>query len=646
MRRIFKVLGFLLVVAVFGIGLLFFLPNERMARLLEGQIEAATGRQVTFEGDIKPSIYPQIGIATGPVTIANASWSDDGPILRAESLNVALDFRGLLRGDFLIGDITAVSPQVLLETSKDGQVNWSFLDKAETAPAGPTATDKPARKIALENLSLTGAAVRFVDRQTGSTVAVSDIDVALKAPELDGPLDFNITYRRGGDPLKLQGRLANTQSFLDGARTGVAAKLNAAGSSLSFNGQAAIDGSASGSFDVNIAKTSSFLTALGLTAVDLPKGFGRAGSARGQVTLGRDNNVVITGLSADLEGTAVRGDLAIALSARPVVAGSLTTSALDLSPFMSSGGGGTVGGGWSNTPIDASALSALDAKLNLSIPVIQANAIRLTDVDAALTIENSRAVLSLGQAEGFGGTVAGRFVANNRNGLSVSAKASANSIAIKSLLNTMAGYDKLSGTGQATVDVLGVGNSVQSIMSSLRGSGALALSGGEIQGLTLGALFLNTGQNGGSTVFDKLTGTYQIDQGVLKNSDLALSMPQLSATGKGQLNLGRQTLDYKITPILPKAADGRDLVFPVVIKGPWSNPKIEPQLDEAIKKTFEKEIKKEVDKVEERVRKEVQDEVQKKLGVTVEDGDNVEDVLRKKLEQELGNGLRNLFGGN
>jgi len=81
MRWIFRIIGFVFVVALFGIGMLFFLPNERLARILETQIEAATGRQVTFEGDINPSFYPQIGLATGPVTIANASWSDGGPIL-------------------------------------------------------------------------------------------------------------------------------------------------------------------------------------------------------------------------------------------------------------------------------------------------------------------------------------------------------------------------------------------------------------------------------------------------------------------------------------------------------------------------------------------------------------------------------------
>ena len=46
------------------------------------------------------------------------------------------------------------------------------------------------------------------------------------------------------------------------------------------------------------------------------------------------------------------------------------------------------------------------------------------------------------------------------------------------------------------------------------------------------------------------------------------------------------------------------------------------------------------------MRDEVKERVQEELGVTVEDGDTVEDVLRKKLEEEAGNALRNLLGGN
>jgi len=656
MRWIFKILGALVVIAVFAIGLLVFLPSERMAALLESQIEAATGRQVSFEGSVTPSIYPQIGLSTGPVTISNAAWSDGGPILKAESLNVALDLRGLLSGDFLIGDITAVSPQVLLETAADGKVNWSFFDEAPEAETVASA-EAPARTISLENLSLTDAAIRFIDRSNGSNVEVSDIDVAIKAPDMAGPLDFDITYRRGGDPLQLSGRVASVQSFLDGANTGVVATLKAGASSLAFDGVAAMDGSAAGAFDADIASTAKFMQSLGLTAVSLPQGFGRAGRITGSLGLRSTQALTLQNLNADLEGTKISGNLNVVLAATPMISGNLTTSTLDLTPFMGSDSASSGSSGWSTSPIDASALSAANANLALNIAGIKAGDISLTGIGANVAVDNARAVIDLNTAQGFGGAVKGRFVANNRNGLSMSAKSTASAIDMRQLLGTLAGYDRVSGTGTATVDVLAVGNTMQAIMSGLRGSGSLALNAGEIRGLQLADLFLNKGANGGSTIFDSVTASYTIDQGVVRNSDLKAALPQFSATGEGKINLGQQTIDYTVLPSFPKAADGNDLIFPVKIQGPWSSPKIRPDLESALKKTFEAEIDKEVEKVKaqadaeikkakERAKKEVADEVQKKLGVTVEDGDSAEDVLRKKLEQELGNGLRNLLGGN
>ncbi|WP_420862853.1 AsmA family protein [Algirhabdus cladophorae] len=655
MRWIFRLIGFVVVLALFAVGLVVFLPSERMAALLETQIEAATGRQVTFEGAVKPSFFPQIGLSTGPVTISNAAWSDGGPILKAESLNVALDVRGLLSGDLLIGDITAVSPQVLLETAADGKVNWSFFDEAPVAETQASA-EAPARTISLENLSLTDAAIRFIDRSNGSNVEVSDIDVAIRAPDMAGPLDFDITYRRGGDPLQLSGRVASVQSFLDGANTGVVADLTAGSSSLKFDGVAAMDGSAAGKFDANIASTAKFMQSLGLTAVSLPQGFGRAGRITGSLGLKSSSALTVQNLNADLEGTKISGNLNVLLAATPKISGSLTTSTLDLTPFMG-GESSASGSGWSTAPIDASALSAANADLALSIAGIKAGEISLTGIGANVVVDAARGVIDLNSAQGFGGSVTGRFVANNRNGLSMSAKATAASINMRQLLGSLAGYDRVSGTGNASVDVLVVGNTMQAIMSGMRGSGNLALNNGEVRGLALADLFLNQGSDGGSTIFDSVTASYTIDGGVLRNSDLQAALPQFSATGNGKVDLGQQSLDYTVIPSFPKAADGNDLIFPVRIQGPWSSPKIRPDLEAALKQTLQADIDKEVEKAKaraeaevekakERARQEVADEVQKKLGVTLEEGDSAEDVLKKKLEQELGNGLRNLLGGN
>ncbi len=659
MRWIFRIIGALVVAGAIFVAGLFLVPNEQVTRLLESQIEAATGREVTFEGEVRPSFYPDIGLRTGPVRIANAAWSDGGPILEAEGLNVALDLTGLLSGDLLIGDITAIAPRLLLETNSEGEVNWDmFAGSGEARGAAlddpaPVAEDAPKRRISLENLSLTDAAIRFVDRRSGENVAISNIDVDVKAPDLEGPADFAITYRRAGTPIELSGRIAQTQSFLDGAATGVTAVMTAAGSRVSFDGRAALDGSAAGRVTANIAQTARLLAALGLPGAELPKGFGRSGNVSANLEYGANNVVRLAGLDADLEGNSFKGDLTVAFAgARPKVTGAIAASALDFSAFGGAGGG-SAQSGWSKAAIDASALGAVDAEVALSTPAVVFGDIRLTNVAASAVIDRARGVLTLTRAAGYGGGLSGTFVANNRDGLSVRADMQAQGVQMQQLLSALMGYERIAGTGDARLSVLGVGQSVDAIMRSLDGDGSVAIRQGEIFGLTLGQLFLNQGQQGGSTIFNDLAGTFRIQNGVLRNDDLRAQLQSFGARGAGKIDLGGQSIDYRVTPVLPKTQDGREVVFPVTIKGPWSGPKIGVDLEAAIKGTFEAEIEKEKEKVRERVEKEVEkveervrERVEEELGVTQQEGESVEDALRRKAEEEARKALGRLLGGN
>jgi len=75
---------------------------------------------------------------------------------------------------------------------------------------------------------------------------------------------------------------------------------------------------------------------------------------------------------------------------------------------------------------------------------------------------------------------------------------------------------------------------------------------------------------------------------------------------------------------------------PVRIKGPWAAPKIWPDLEAVVDQNFAEERK----KVEAEVNKKVAD----KLGVTVEEGETVEDAVKKRLDDEINKKLGDLFG--
>lgn len=640
---------------------LFLVPNDQVARLLESQLEAATGRDVTFQGTIRPSVYPVLGVQTGPVRIANASWSDGGPILQADSLNVAVDLVGLLSGDLLIGDITAVSPRLLLETAADGSVNWDVFsgDENDISASGGSDAKEPAsgpalRRISLENLSLSDAAIRFVDRQTGGNVEIENLDLTLHAPDLDGATTFDIAYSRAGTPIVLKGTVARTQDLLDGAASPVRAVLTAAGAELTFDGDAQSSGAARGQVQIAMPETDAFLAALGLPKLDLPRGFGAGGNIKAHLALSPGGQAQLSDLRADLDGTQISGDIAVDVTGtRPRVAGTLVTSALDLTAF--SGPGGASGpvsentqarsSGWSKARIDASALGLLDADLKVTLPKLVFDRIALTDVAAHLTIDRARAVLDVARAKGFGGKMSGTFVANNRNGFSTRLTARAENVDMRQLMSDFAEYDRLAGTGTASINVLGIGPSVDALMHSLDGEASLDVRNGEIFGFALAELFLNQGADGGSTIFDHLAATFQISKGVAENRDLTLILPSAQATGSGKIDLGAQRIDYRITPRLSRE-DGRALIFPVTLKGAWADPKIRPDLEAAVQQTFEAEIAEE----KEKARRKANDAIAQELGVTVNEdedlGQAIERTLQEEIDRELEKGLKKLFGGN
>ena len=77
-------------------------------------------------GSVRPSIWPQLGVKTGPVSLSNADWSDQGPMLQAEGLAISVDLAALIGGEVKITGIEAIAPRILLERSAKGQENWVF----------------------------------------------------------------------------------------------------------------------------------------------------------------------------------------------------------------------------------------------------------------------------------------------------------------------------------------------------------------------------------------------------------------------------------------------------------------------------------------------------------------------------------------
>ncbi len=660
MKFVLRLLGVLLVAAAVAVGALFFLPGERIARIAAERISAMTGREVTMTGDTSISFYPVLGISTGKTTIANADWGTGGPMLSADSLKVGVDPVALIRGEIRITGLEIAQPRIVIERARDGRGNWQ-IGIAGVASSGQGAAGAEARPdapnplaLTLDRALITDASVLYVDHAAGTRKQMTGMDFDMRWPVYDGEGTFSAVLRPAGQDVRVTGRVAQLGPFVEGAVSPIALTVNAAGGTLAIEGRASTAPQLGGRLTADIGSTAQFLGALGLPGVTPPEGLGRAITASSQVNLTEDLRLSLRDLTLGLGGNSLSGALDARLGgARPHIAAQLATGALDLTGLTAAGSpppqGGAGGGsapaaeGWSTDPIDASALGAVDAEIALTASSIDLGQFTFGAARVLLTIDNARAVAKLQELEGYGGTITGQVVANNRSGLSVGGDLTARGIDMERLLTDAADVTRFATTGMASLDFLGVGQSVDAIMHSLSGNLKLATGRGVISGFDLDRLMRTGDGTGGTTVFEELSASFAIEDGNMRGDDLKMTMPLATATGKGRIGLGARDIDYLFTPVLLQGENSRGLAIPVRIRGPWSDPDIRPDLEKAIDLNLREERKKLEKKARDEVEKEVDRFLEKELGVKVEEGQSVEDALRDDLTRRAAEELFKLF---
>ena len=647
MRWVFRLIGLLVVVVVIIVGSLFLLPGDRIARIAADQISSATGRKVTMQGDTRISFYPVLGVSTGVVEVANADWTKAGPMLRADSLKIGVEPNALFGGDIRITGLEMVNPEIQLERAANGSVNWE-LGVEGVAPSGQSGEGgAPAQSkrlaLTLDRALITGASLKYTDHGTGEVQDFRNMDFELRWPSYDGTATFEATLRPAGEAVRITGHLDEVGNFLDGAVTGVVANLTSPGGSLGFAGRAGLQPQLEGRLHIDIASTPGFIAGLGLGAVDVPKGFGRSIKGSSQITLTEDMRLSLRDLALALGGNQLAGAADIMLGEKvPRINAQLNAGALDLSSLAgadSNGGNSGADTGWSEAAIDASALGLANGEVALVADSVNLGDLKLGKTRTLMTLDRSRAVFDLRELRAYEGLITGEFVVNNRSGLSVGGDMNVSAINLETFLADAIDVSRFAARGDSSLSFLGSGRSVHAIMNSLSGKGALKTGRGVISGIDLDRLMRSGDMTGGTTVFDEMSASFTMDKGNLFNNDLLMNLPLAKATGTGRVGLGARDIDYLFTPVLLEGENRRGLAIPVRIRGPWANPRITPDLEKAIDMNLKEERK----KLESKAKKEIKRAVEKKLGVTVEDGQSVEDAVKDKIEDRAKRELFKLF---
>jgi AsmA protein len=183
----------------------------------------------------------------------------------------------------------------------------------------------------------------------------------------------------------------------------------------------------------------------------------------------------------------------------------------------------------------------------------------------------------------------------------------------------------VSGTGNVTLDLTGLGANLGDVRRGLDGDVSFALTDGAWQGMDLwyelrrARAVLNgnappTREGARETAFSEVRATGVIEDAVLVNRDLTAVLPFMRVTGSGSANLITDALDFNLTaqfvdgPAMqadPSMADLAGTSLPFTIGGTLDAPSVRPDFEAVVRARVQQEV-------EERVQQEVDQQIEER----------------------------------
>jgi AsmA protein len=332
-------------------------------------------------------------------------------------------------------------------------------------------------------------------------------------------------------------------------------------------------------------------------AVPVDFNFGMPGLLRaplsGHAELRRSGKVVmVNSLSGMLDGGAFNGWASIDLASKPLMKLDLDFQRLEVGSDDVAADGSQR---WSTAPIDLRGLNYFDATVRLSAAELIIPGGRLGPADVEGSLAGGVVKATIGNLGAYEGQTSGEFVVDATSGYPTYAmRCDLTGVRALPLLQNLANFDKIDARMQAKLALRSSGASQQAIMSNLSGSAFLLFRDGAIRGINIAQMIRSLTSNplSGwqtsqelSTDLSQLSASFQVEHGQATTSDLNLIGPLVKVTGGGTIDLDNKALALRVEPklVLTTAGQGRisdpiGLGIPVVIDGPWAQPRFYPDV--------------------------------------------------------------------
>lgn len=187
MRTFIKLVFILVIIAIAGLIAIPFVvdPNDYKQEI-STQVEKATGRTLTLEGDIELSVFPWIALELGPLSLSNAPGFKAETFAEVQAAEIRIKLMPLLKKQLEMDTVILDGLVLNLEKNKTGKTNWQDLsDKPKSttpdkksdssAKTDPGATGLAA--ISIAGVQLTGANILWSDATKAESFSLQNLNL-------------------------------------------------------------------------------------------------------------------------------------------------------------------------------------------------------------------------------------------------------------------------------------------------------------------------------------------------------------------------------------------------------------------------------------------------------------------------------------
>ena len=340
---------------------------------------------------------------------------------------------------------------------------------------------------------------------------------------------------------------------------------------------------------------------------------GQTLTAEGRVQLGEQPNLNLNvqGSTLDLTPFITASETGGATGGGDISTGS--DQSPSSAPNNGNTGGGAGGGSGAAAPqYDFSALQPWRMDVQLGLERLILPNLELEQVTGVMQARNGLITLDPLRARLFQGQFNGKATVDTRQTPpEVHLQPRLEGVAVQALLAVLSPAAPARGAGAMDLDIRFQGLDVEQALSSLTGRGAFSILDGAIVGVDLNRLlneemsrsnFGNIRDSfGGETLFEKMSGEFNAESGVLTLPTMDMETLQFGLSGAGQMDLRQQSLNYdmelnlgeqlraQLPPKLVKATGG---VIPLTLSGDITAPVVTVNMEQLLQKAVKKEVKK------------------------------------------------------